>query len=64
MTRELKKLWNMKMTYIQIIIGALSIVNKGLIKVPKDMDIKRRVDTIQTTSLFRSARIPRRDLET
>ena len=29
---ELKKLWNMKVTFIQIVIGALGTVSKGLIK--------------------------------
>ena len=29
--RELKKLWNMKMTVIQIVIGALGTVTKGCV---------------------------------
>ena len=32
LTRALKKLWNMKVTFLPIIIGALGIVTKGLIK--------------------------------
>ena len=28
--RELKKLWNMKVTFIPIVIGALGTVTKGL----------------------------------
>ena len=29
---ELKKLWNMKVTYVPIVIGALGTVTKGLLK--------------------------------
>ena len=29
LTRELKKLWNMKVTVIQIVIGAFGTVTKG-----------------------------------
>ena len=32
LTRELKKLWNLKVAFIPIIIGALDTVTKGLIK--------------------------------
>ena len=35
-TRELKKLWNMKVTFILIIIGALATITKGLIKGRED----------------------------
>ena len=64
LARELKKLWNMKMTVISIIIRALGTVTKGLIKGLEDFEIRERVKTIQTTALLRSARIPRRVLET
>ena len=30
--KELKKLWNMKVTFIPIVIGALGTVTKGLIQ--------------------------------
>ena len=59
LARELKKLWNMKVTIIPIVIVAL-----GLIKGLEDLEIKGRVETIQTTALLRSARILRRFLET
>ena len=62
--RELKKLWNMKVTVIPIVIGALGTVTKGLIQGLKDLEIRGRVETIQTTALLRSARILRRVLET
>ena len=32
LARELKKLWNMKVTFILIVIGVLSTVTKGLNK--------------------------------
>ena len=62
--RELKKLWNIKVTFIPIVIGAFGTVIKGLIKVLEDLEIRGRVETIQTIALLRSARILRRVLET
>ena len=64
MIRELKELWNMKENFILIIIGALGIVTRGLVQGLKDLEIRGRVETIQTTALLRSARILRRVLET
>ena len=32
LARELKKLWNMKVTIVPIVIGALGTVTKGLLK--------------------------------
>ena len=37
---ELKKLWNMKMTFISLIIGALDTVTKGLLKGQEDLEIR------------------------
>ena len=64
LAREMKKLWNMKVTFIPIVIGALGIVTKGLIKGLEDLEMRGRKETIQTTALLRSARILRRDRET
>ena len=64
LARELKKLWNMKVTFIPIIIGTLGTVTKGLLKGLDDLEIRGREETIQTTALLRSARILRRVLET
>ena len=61
---ELKKLWNMKVTIIPIVIGALGTVTERLLKGLEDLEVRGRVDTFQTTALLRSARIPRRVLET
>ena len=58
------KLWNMKVTVISIVIGMLSIVTKRLIKRLEDLEIRGGVETIQTTTLLRSARIQKRILET
>ena len=59
LARELKKLWNMKVTIIPIVIGA-----KGLLKGLKDLEVGGRVETIQTTALLKTARILRRVRET
>ena len=61
---ELKKLWNMKVTVIPIVIGALGTVTKGLVRGLEEFKITGRVETIQTTALLRSTRILRRVLET
>ena len=58
---EMKKLWNMKVTIIPIVISALGAVTKALIK---GLEIRGWVETLQTTALLRSARILRRVLET
>ena len=64
LARELKKLWNMKMTIIPIVIGALGTVTKGLLKGLEELEVGGRVVTIQITVLLRMARIQRRVLET
>ena len=64
LARELKKLWNMKATFIPIAVGALGSVTKGLIKGLEELEISGGVETIQTTTLLRSARILRRVLKT
>ena len=48
--REWKKLWNMKVTVILMVIGALSTVTKGWIQGLGDLKIRRWVETIQTTA--------------
>ena len=64
LARELRKLKNMKVTVIPIVIGVLGTVTKGLIQELEDLEIRGRVETIQTTTLLRSTRIPRRVPET
>ena len=62
--RELKKLWNMQVTIIPIVIGAFGTVTKGLLKRLEDLDVCGWVETIQTTASLRTASILRRVLET
>ncbi len=52
------------MTFIPIVIGAVCTVTKGLVKELEDLEIRGRVETVQTTALQRSARILSRVLET
>ena len=64
LARELKKLWNMKVTIISIVIGAFDTVTKGLLKGLEDLEVGGRVEIIQTITLLRTARIMRILLET
>ena len=64
LARELKKVWNMKVTVIPIVIGAFGTVIKRLLMILEDLEFGGRVETIQTTTLLRTARILRRVLET
>ena len=64
LARELKMLWNMKVTIVQIVIGALGTITKWLLKGLEDLEVGGRVEIIQTTALLRTARILRRVLET
>ena len=62
LARELKKLWNMLMTIIPIVIGAFGTVTKVLLKGLGELEVGGRVG--KTTASFRTARIQRRVLET
>ena len=64
LARELKKLWNIKVTITQIVIGALGTVIKGLLKRLEDLEVGGLVEGIQTRRLLRTARILRIVLET
>ena len=64
LARELKKLWNIKVTIVPIMIGALGTITKGLLKGLENLEIGGRTETIQTTALLRTVRILRRVLET
>ena len=54
----------MKVTIVPIVIGVLGTITKGLLKGLEDSEVGRWVETIQTTTLLRTARILRRVLET
>ena len=64
LARELKKLWNMKVTIIPIVIGAFGSVTKGLLKGLEGLQVGVRVEIIQRTALLKTARILRRVLKT
>ena len=55
--RELKKLWNMKVTILSVVISAFGTVTEGLLKGLGDLEVGRRVETIQSTTLLRTASI-------
>ena len=59
LVRESKKLWNKKVTIIPIVIGAFSTFTKGLLKGQEDLEVRGRMETIQTTALLRMDRILR-----
>ena len=52
------------MTVIPVVMGALGIISKGLVKGLEDWEIREEVETIQTTALLRLVRIWRTSLET
>ena len=54
----------MKVTVVPVVISTLGTVTKELLKGLEDLEIRGRVETIQTTVLLRTARILRRILET
>ena len=49
LVREWKKLWNVKVTIIPIVIDAFRKVTKVLVKGLEDLEIAGRVETVQTT---------------
>ena len=61
---ELKKLWNMVVTIVPIVIGAFGTITEGLLKGLEDLEVGGQVETIQMTALLRTARILKRVLET
>ena len=53
----------MKVTIVPIVIGAFGTVAKGLLKGLEDLKVGGLVETIQTTTIIRTARILRKVLE-
>ena len=64
LARDLKKLWNMKVTIEPIVICAFGTITKGLLNGLEDLEVGGRLATIQMTTLQRTVRILRRVLET
>ena len=54
----------MQVTIMPIVFGVFGTVTKGLLKGLEDLEVGGRVETIQTTTLLRTAKILRRVLET
>ena len=57
LARELRKLWNMKVTVILVVIGAFGMIFKGLERGLEQLEIRGRGGNIQITAILRSARI-------
>ena len=64
LARDLKKLWNIKVTIVPLVISAFDTITKGLLKELEDLEFDGWVDTIQMTALLRTARILKPVLET
>ena len=63
LARELKNLWNMKVTIVPIVIGAFG-TTKWLLKGLEDLEVGGRIKDIQMTALLRTDRILRIVLKT
>ena len=57
LVRELKKLWNMKVTIVPTVISAFGTITKELLKGLEDLEVGGRIETIQMIALLRTARI-------
>ena len=64
LARVPRKLWNVWIVVILILIDTFGTIPKGLERVLIELEIGSRIETIQTTALLRSARILRRVLDT
>ena len=53
----MKKLGNMNVMIVPVVIGALGTITKGLLKGLEDVEVGGRVEPIQITALLRTARI-------
>ena len=62
--RKLKKLFNIKVTILKIVIGALGTITEELVQGLEELEIRRGTETIQITALLRSTKILRRVLKT
>ena len=57
LARELKKLWDMRVTMTPIVIGTLGIVPKDPEKSLWELEIRGRIEITQTTAVLKSAKI-------
>ena len=58
-SREVRISWNMRVTEIPIVVGALGSVSKILERGLERLEIEEQIETIQITALLWSARILR-----
>ena len=63
LARELKKLWNIKVTIIPIVSGTFGTVTEGLLNELEDTEDGGLVENIQTIALLTMAIILRRVME-
>ena len=63
LVREFKNVRNMRLTVIPIIIDSLGTILIGLVRGLENLEIGGRAETIETTELLGSVRIPRRVLD-
>ena len=63
LARELKKLWNMKVTVLPLVAGALGTPTKALEKIFKTIGIETKITELQKTVLIHTSRILRKVLE-
>ena len=63
LARELRKLWDMKVSIIPVIFRALETTPKNICKRMEDIRIKTRILELQKTTIIYFARILRKVLE-
>ena len=57
--RELKKIWDMPVTVISVVVGALGMTQDKLKQWLRDIGIETRIVELQKTTILHSARILR-----
>ena len=57
LVRELKRLWDMKVVVIPIVLGALGTTPETLQKRMKDIGIETKIGELQKTVILHTARI-------
>ena len=62
LVRELKKLWNMKVVVIPLVIGVLGTISKDFVKGLEELENGGRAEIIQIRALLKSAKILKRVL--
>ena len=63
LARELRKLWQVKVKVVPVVVGALGTIAKALEKHLKEIGTSVRVELLQKAALLGTARILRKTLE-